>query len=256
MTRLDRVNRGRGHSYLLDGKPLDGVTTAISDGFPLSLKQWGADQAANYALEHWDELTDTPLAKRLDRIRFAHRETLNRAAARGTQIHAYGEALVHGTEVEIPPEHLGPARAYAKFLDTWQIEPVATETPLANTEYGYGGTADLWATIGARDNQSALIDLKTGSGVYTSVALQLAAYRRADLWQPEPGLEVPDVPQVEGVYAAWILPDAVELVPVEAGEREWTTFLYVLQVARWVRAHGFKSDDPVIGEGVRVGVPA
>lgn len=247
MSRLVRRNHGRGHSYTLDQNKAYGVTTAISNGFPLNLKQWGADQAANHALEHWDELGELPLTKRLDRIRYAHRETLSSLALRGTRIHEYGEAIVHGTEVEVPDEYRGPAEAYARFLDDWQIDPIATETPLANTEYGYAGTADLWGRIGRRDDTPALIDLKTGSGVFESVALQLAAYRHADLWHVD-GEERTDVPEVEQVYVAHVGPDAVRLVPVEAGEREFQEFLYVLQTARWIDAHGWKGDEPVIGE--------
>jgi hypothetical protein len=95
--------------------------------------------------------------------------------------------------------------------------------------------------------------------VYESTALQLAAYRHADLWQtratgddgPE-WVESTDVPAVTEVYVAHVLPDAVRLVPVTAGRDEFRLFLYVLQTARWINAHGWKSDDPVIGEAVSI----
>lgn len=250
MTRLVRRNHGRGHSYLLDDRKVDGVTTAISRGFPVNLKQWGADAAANYAIEHWSDLSDLGLAARLDRIRYAHRDLLAGAALRGTEIHAFGERVVHGDEVEIPDHYRGPVEAYARFLDKWEIEPIATETPLVNTEWGYAGTADLWARIGAHDNAVALIDLKTGKSVYESTALQLAAYRHATLWQPEDGVENSEVPVVTEVYVAHVLPDDCQLVPVVAGPDEFREFLYVLQTARWIDAHGWRSDAPVIGDAV------
>ena len=212
MTRLIRKNHGRGHSYYLDGDKVDGVTTVLN-ALPKQLKQWAADISANYAVEHWDELTELSLTKRLDQIRFAHRDALSKAALRGTKIHQYGEDLVHGRPVA-DPEYLGPAQAYAKFLDTWDIQPVATETPLAHTTYRYGGTADLWGTIGRRDNSRALIDLKTGN-VYESVVLQLAGYRYADLWQPDgPDSEQP-LPEVDEVFVAQIGADDV---PAAAGD--------------------------------------
>ena len=251
-TRLVRRDHGRGHSYRLDDLKVDGVTTAISRGFPVNLKQWGADAAANYAIEHWDELTDLGLAQRLDRMRYAHRDLLAGAALRGTEIHALGERIVHGEAIEVPDDHRGPVEAYARFLDTWEIEPVATETPLANTEWGYAGTADLWCRIGVHDGALALVDLKTGRSVYESTALQLAAYRRANLWQPEPGVENDEIPVVSEVYVAHVLPDDCQLVPVEAGPDEFREFLYVLQTARWIDAHGWKSDAPVIGEAVSI----
>jgi hypothetical protein len=246
--RLVRRDHGRGHSYTLDGIKAYGVTTAISRGFPVQLKQWGADMAANYAVEHWTELTEIGLAQRLDRIRYAHRDALTSAALRGTQLHEYGEKIVHGETVTIPEEYRGPAEAYARFLDTWEIEPIATETPLANTEWGYAGTADLWARVGVHDSAVALIDLKSGRSVYESVALQLAAYRNADLWQPGPGVENSEVPKVDEVFVAHVLPDDCRLIPVRTSGDEFREFLYVLQTARWIDAHGWRSDDPVIGD--------
>lgn len=248
--RLKSRRYGTGHVYHLDGQKVPGVTT-ILNALPKQLTQWSSDCAANYAVEHWDELAEESLTKRLDRIRYAHRDTLTAAALRGTDIHGYGEKLVAGEPVDIPAEHVGPAEAYAKFLDAWQITPVATETPVANTVHRYAGTADLWATIGARDNARALIDLKTGKGVYESAVLQLAGYRHADLWQPDgPDSEAP-LPEVDLVFVAHILPDDVRMLPVTAGQAELRAFLYVQQTSRWLAAHGFKGEEPLIGEGER-----
>lgn len=250
---------GRSHRYALDGEPIDGVTTAIGDGFPKpALAGWAARAAADYAVDHWSELADAPTSVKIAKIKGAPWSSRDRAALRGTRIHEYGEAIVHGRRVEIPDEYVGPVEAYAKFLDEWQVEPIATETRLVNTEHRYGGTADLWARIGVRGGAIALVDLKTGSGVYPDVALQLAAYRYADLWQPDgPESENAEIPIVERVYVAHILPDAVRMIPVQAGPAEHRAFLYVLQTARWAARHSksFKGEDgvyrprlPLIGE--------
>ena len=246
---LVRRNHGRGHSYTIDGVKVDGVTT-ILNALPKQLKQWAADTAANYAVEHWSELTEETLTKRLDRIRFAHRDVLSSAALRGTRIHGFGERLVAGEAVEIPEEYRGPAEAYARFLDDWQIEPVAVETPVASVRHGYAGTADLWGTVGVRDGATALIDLKTGKGVYDEVVLQLAAYRHAELWQPDGPESETTMPTVDLVYVAHVLPDTVRMLPVRAGAEEFRQFLYVQQTARWLARHGFKGDDPLIGDAV------
>lgn len=255
--RLRRKNHGRGHSYYLDGVKVDGVTT-ILNALPINLKQWSADIAANYAVEHWAELGEEPLTKRLDRIRFAHKDTLKSLAARGTQIHAFGERLVHGEAVEIPDEHRGPVEAYARFLDEWQIEPVATETPVASTLHYYGGTADLWARIGVRDNARALVDLKTGR-VFESVVLQLAAYRYADLWQPHGVASEERLTEdgVDLVYVAQIGSDAVRMLPITAGRDEFRAFLYVQQTSRWLARHNtYNGEEPLVGDAEEIGVPA
>ena len=64
------ITRGRGHSYELDGEKVPGVTTILSKGVPKpALVDWAARMAADYAINHWDELATQPLSDRHD----AHR---------------------------------------------------------------------------------------------------------------------------------------------------------------------------------------
>lgn len=248
---LQRVGPGR---YTWDDARWQSVTTILSDGLPKpALVQWAANMAASEAVENFDELRALPLVKALDRIRYAHRNRSRVAMARGTEIHKYGEALLTGQEIAVPDQHRGPAEAYARFLDEWKIEPIAVETPLANRQHRYAGTADAWVRIGVRDRASALLEVKTGGDLYPDYALQLAAYRYADVWQPNgPASESDEVPAVDLVYAAHVLPDDVRMVPIIATPAEHRTFLYVQQVARWMRSvkrdqHG-QSERVLIGE--------
>lgn len=241
-----------GHGYLLDGEKVPGVSS-ITGTLPKHLTQWSSDCAANYAVEHWAELGEASLTKRLDRIRYAHRDVVGEAAARGTDVHANGQKLAHGETVDIPDELRGPVEAYARFLDRWEIEPVATEAPICNITHRYGGRGDLWATIGKRDGALALIDLKTGKNVYEEVVLQLAGYDGAEIWHPEgPDSEQPYVP-VDLVYVAHILPDDVRMLPVRGvggaskpGLPEFREFLYVKQTWQWLEHHGYRGDEPLI----------
>lgn len=230
-TRLVRRNYGRGHGYKLDGDKIMGVTTALDVLDKPALRNWFANEAAKRAVNEWDRLSELPLTERLEYIKSGPRDVVHAAALRGTEIHTLGEKLAHGEDVDVPPEHVGPVEAYARFLDLWDIEPIATETPLCHTEHRYAGTADLWAKIGRRGGAVALLDVKTGKGVYDETALQLAAYRYSNLMQPEAGVEI-ETPPVDLVYVAHVLPDDVRMVPVDAGERTFRLFLYVLTVAR------------------------
>lgn len=252
--RLVRKNHGKNHSYWLDGRKVPGVTTVLNS-LPKNLSQWAADAAANHAVEHWDELSQLPITKRLDRIRYAHRDTLSKAALRGNEIHDLGEKLVKGEPVQVPPEHRGPVEAYARFIDAWDIQPFAVEVSVGSTQYGgFGGTLDLGATIGKRDNVTALIDLKTGKSIYESVVLQLAAYRYCELWQPD-GKDTEtelDPAQFDEVWVAHITPDDVLFRPVQAGPAQFRQFLYVLQTHHWLERHGYKGDEPLVGDAVRL----
>jgi hypothetical protein len=238
-----------GHGYTLDGEKIDGVTSVLN-ALPKALKQWAADCAANYAVEHWAELGEESLTKRLDKIRFAHVDVVGEAALRGTDIHRYGEILVAGGTVD-DPQYLGPAQAYARFLDQWKIDLIATETPVVNLAHRYAGRADLWGHIGVRDDARALIDLKSGKNVYESTVLQCAAYRYADLWQPDGPDSETELPDVDLVYVAHIGVDDVRMLPVQAGKAELRAFLYVQQTHHWLDAHGFKGAEPLIGQAER-----
>lgn len=247
----------KGRVYRIDGNEVPSVTT-ILNALPKNLSQWAADAAANTAVERWDELGQLPLTKRLDVIRYAHRDVVNAAALRGTEIHDYGDKLVRGETVEIPQEYLGAAQAWARHIDLWQIEPIATEAAVANLTHGFAGRGDLWGTVGARDGARAYIDLKTGKNLYESVVLQCAGYDGAEVWQPDgPESEEPYEP-VELMYVAHILPDAVRMVPVRGvadvgrtGVAEFRMFLYVKQVHHWLKRHGYKGEDQLLGEAER-----
>lgn len=246
--RLKRRNYGSGHGYLLDGEKVMGVTTAIDVLDKPALRQWYANEAAKRVVDEWDRLQDMKPSDRLEFVKYGPRDKVKVAAVRGTDIHGLGDKLARGEQVDVPAEHRGPVEAYARFLDEWDVETLATETPLCHTDHKYGGTADLWGVIGKLGGVRALLDVKTGKGVYDEVGLQLSAYRFSNLMQVD-GIEQP-TPAVDAVFVAHVLPDAVRLVPVQADENTFRTFLYVLHVAR-TRA-GWK-DWPLVGSAIQPG---
>lgn len=248
MTRLQRRNYGSGHGYLLDGVKMMGVTTAIDVLDKPALRQWYANEAAKRVVDDWDKLQTMTPTERLEYVKYGPRDRVKAAALRGTQIHALGDKLARGETVDVPGEHRGAVEAYARWLDEWEIETIATETPLAHTTHKYGGTADLWGRVGKLDGMTALLDVKTGRGVYDETGLQLAAYRYADLVQVD-GVETGSL-DVDGVFIAHVLPDSVRMVPAIAGESTFRMFLHVLHVAR-TRA-GWK-DWPLIGSAIQPG---
>jgi hypothetical protein len=234
MTRLVRRNYGRGHGYKLDGEKIPGVTTALDVLAKPALVRWAAEEAAKRAVDEWDTLAELPISERLERIRWGARDKTQAAALRGTQIHDLGHALAEGRDVDVPPEHVGPVQAYARWFEKWDIQPVAAETPLASVTHKYGGTSDLWCEIGKRDGQRALVDIKTGKGIYQEVAWQMAGYRYSDLCVVD-GEEIP-TPEVDAVYVAHVLSDDVRMIPVECTPATFRAFLYILQTWREVQA--------------------
>jgi hypothetical protein len=247
--RLVRRNHGRGHSYQLDGVKVPGVTTVTGNLPKNALIDWAGRVTAEYAVDHWDELSAQPHSARLNTLTRARYSATSKAALRGTQIHALGEQVSLGHQVDAG-EHQSEVEAYARFLDRWQVEVLATETPCASTQWGYAGTADAWATFGRGQyaGQRVLLDIKTGRGVYDETALQLTAYAHCDLWQPDGPESEAEQPPVDAVVVAHILTDAVELLPVDASANQLRQFHYLLQTTRWL------ADGPYIGAAV--GEPA
>lgn len=240
--RLERRNHGRGHSYRLDGAKVLGVTTVLQALAKPALVEWSGNTTAEYAVDRWDELGALPPSKRLAALKGARWESKTAAALRGTEIHRLGERVSHGEKVDAGV-HQGEVEAYARFLDRWDFQMIATETPVAHTRFRYAGTADAWAWIGAREER-ALVDIKSGRGIFDEVALQLSAYRFCEIWQPEgPDSEQP-LPPVDAVYVAHVLPDDVRLVPVEADEGTFRQFRYLMELTRW------QGDGPYVGAAV------
>lgn len=226
-----RVEGKRGHSYRLDGKPVEGVTTIIGNGVPKpALVGWAIRETATFAAHNLELLGQLRPDERIDLLRGAPYRDRDRAANRGTEVHAVAEKLLHGQAVEVPEELSGHADSYVQFLNDWQVAPVLSEAVVVSRRYRYMGTLDLICDLA--DGQRWLLDIKTNkSGVFPETALQLAAYRYAETYVDN-GTENP-VPPVDATGVVWVRADGYDLVPLKADETTFRTFLYVQQVARF-----------------------
>jgi hypothetical protein len=229
---IRRVDRGRGHSYVdANGVKVPGVTSILSDGLAKpALISWAANVTAEYAVDHWDDLTQQAPSKRLATLKKARYDDRDQAARRGTDVHTLAEQLADGQEVTVPDELAGHVDAYIRFLDDWHIEPVLNEATVISFRHGWAGTLDLVADIPPLD-QRALLDIKTSrSGLFSEVCLQLAAYRHGDVWIDDDGAERP-MPKIDACYGVHVRADGYSLIPVIAGPTEYRIFRYAQQLA-------------------------
>lgn len=235
MADFKRRNYGRGHSYYLGDRKLDGVTTLISNGLPKpALVKWAANSAADLACDEWDTLAGLPISERRKRIAGAPDAKRNAAAVKGTRIHALADKLANGEEVEVPEELAGHVESCVRFLDEWDAETVCTEAPVYHEKYLYAGTLDLIADLGG---VRWLLDFKTSaSGAYGDTAFQLAAYRYATHIlndQDETGAPMTArMMPVDRCGVIWLRADGYDLYPYDADESVWRQFLYIQQVAK------------------------
>lgn len=258
--RLDKVEGvafgNKWHAYRLDCtctgryKKSDphkvfGVTTAIKTLGTEALIGWAANITAEHAVNNWDRLSGLGPTERLAELKGARNEKRNTAAKQGTALHVVAEKLSRGEDAKVTPELRPQAEMLARWMDVEGWDPWASEFPVAHTKWHYGGTPDAMGFLERRGIR-ALIDFKRQPRVYEEVAYQLAGYRYADLCQLNGPESEGGMPEVDGTYVVQVLPDRVELVPVETDEGVHRKFLHILEIAR---------DRDAVSSNSRIGVP-
>lgn len=234
---IKRVDRGRSHWYTIDGVKADGVTTLIGDGVPKpALVRWAAKSVAEYVANNRDHVRDCfdwmdseQLVALLKGVPWSERD---KAAVRGTDVHALAEKLLHGEEVDVPDHLTGYVESCVRFLDDWQVRPVRSETVVASRRWRYCGTFDFVADV--RDGRRIMGDYKTG-GIYGEVVLQQAAYRYAEVYL-DGETEVPvESLGIEGAWAVQLRQDGYDVFELPSDESAFKAFCHVATVARWAK---------------------
>lgn len=229
MSVTKRMNTRNGHWYRLDGEKVDGVTTVIGNGIPKpALMPWAAREVATFAADNLDLLGQLDREARIDLLKGAHYRERDRAARRGTEVHALAEQLIQDIEVDVPEELVGHVDSYLKFLTDFDPQPILVEAVIGHRAHRWMGTLDL---VGVINGETVLMDIKTGrSGIYGETGLQLAAYRHAEFYLDAAGNEQPMV-EVDSCAAIWVRADGYDLVPVKADAEMYRVFRYAQQVA-------------------------
>lgn len=250
MPEFKRRQYGRNHSYYLDGQKLPGVTTILGDGLAKpALVAWGINTTAGYAADHWDELAELPVSKRIEQLKKAPYADRDAAAKRGTEVHRLAEQLAKGDEVTVPDELAGHVDSYVRFLDEFDVEPVLLETACVSlTKWPYAGTFDAIFDFKRRGRR--LCDVKTArSGVFPDNALQLSAYEECTHYAgPGDGWQLHSMADlgIEGCDVIHVRADGYDVVPVKTGPEVFRIFRYAQQMHAWAN----ELSKTVVGEAV------
>jgi len=237
------------------------VTTLIKNGTPAdALIHWAANTVAEGAVANFDAWKgmvaagDTEGA--INYLRDLRFRKQGQALARGSQVHRIAEALNLGTPVpQADAEAMPFVEQYQRFLAEHRPQFLAAEAPVYNLTYRYAGTLDSIAEVGGA---TVVLDVKThvkeldarSRPPYPDVALQLAAYARAELLGLHVAAEKGEsagkryyvydseaqyavMPPVQGALALAISPWDYTLTAVDIGDRVWDAFMAVRDVARW-----------------------
>lgn len=244
---IRRVDRGKNHWYVDNdtGDRVPGVTSITDGGLPKkALINWAGDATAEFAVDHWEELSELAPSARLKRLQRGRYESRDAAANKGTKVHTLAEKLVHGDQVTVPDELAGHVESYVRFLDEFDVRPVLVEAVVYSAAHNYCGTLDLIADLldpddpepdpDQRNRLTWLLDLKTNrSGIFGETSLQLAGYLFADCWVDQDTGDEHDIPQVDRCGAVHVRADGYDLVPLEVTELQHRQLLYVQQVAEF-----------------------
>lgn len=227
-------NKGK-HHYTLDGKTMDGVTSVLGIKAVPALIPWAANCAADYVKEHLKPgipLDEIEIQQLIDGAKKAHREASKKAMNYGTMLHSYIESWIKG---ENPPRPTNPMLLNAtEQFHAWILEHnvkfLASEFKLLSKKYQYVGTGDFVAMV---DGVKVLGDVKTSSGIYSTVWLQTNAYKAAYLEEhPE-----------ETIDHTMILrcgkDGSFEVKECDDFERNFAAFLAALSLYRWDKENQF-----------------
>lgn len=180
------------------------------------------------------------------------------AADLGTEIHIAIDAHILGKPM--PPWPL-PIKArmthFARFMDEYGLDVEASETKVYSRKYRYAGTLDILGRLRAIDDRLAVIDSKTGKGIYADkFCPQVASYARADFmvidphhpgavqvtpdrgrryytWSGPPEDEHP-MPDVQAGYILHLRDDGYDVYEITDLDKAFDAFLALLPVDRWL----------------------
>lgn len=223
---IKKADHGTWHSYTIDGKRAVGVTTALK-GIPKdALVPWAAREVATYVVDNIYDvkrmLDSGGRYPTIDFLKGIPNQKRDTAAVRGTDVHGLAEKYIRGEEIEVSAEALPYVEGYAAFIKDWNPTSIYEELVVASRTHMYAGTLDSIQDIPTLGR--CLVDYKTGKGVYGEVALQVAAYRYAEVFLDDDGNEHP-MPAVDRTFVLHIQPDTYDLVPLVADEGAFQNYL-------------------------------
>ena len=171
------------HAYYVDGKRKTGVTTflgIIDKSRPLIY--WAVGLFKDFLFEN---LPNGITEEQIEEGSKLHAQFKEQAATIGDMAHSWIEKYIaHKLKLtkekpEIPddPKVLNAINGFLSWEKEHKVKFISSERVVYSKKYDYVGKMDIEAEI---DGQLCLVDIKTSNGLYNSVALQTAAYLKAD----------------------------------------------------------------------------
>jgi hypothetical protein len=207
------------------------------------LMRWYANVVAQMAVEQHEAWVNMPANEALDWLKGAPYRNRNRAAARGTTIHAVIEKLLKGQDYDIEAEvepWIGAAR---KFIQDARPKPERLEASVYNDKVLTAGTLDFLGRLeSAPELGRVLIDWKTAKGVYPDNAVQVVGGYAlgSEYILTDEGKEI-EWRQPDSALIVHFTPDGYTIRPIEMDKIYRRAFLGCLEIRKW------ETEGPKIG---------
>ena len=187
--------RGRQYTNPITGETYPSVTTILGQiGKGEALKWWAAGEVARYAVEQRDTWSNLDPQAAIDLLKREPLRSLNRAASRGTDVHAIADHYTKTGSIGTITEHNGYVDALVRFFRDHQPLPVLAEYTVFGD--GYAGSFDMVCRLPALDDRLVVLDYKTSKAIYNDTSAQLAAYANAPQYIDEQD-QLHDMPKVD-----------------------------------------------------------
>ncbi|KOG22009.1 hypothetical protein [Streptomyces viridochromogenes] len=257
MSKIDTVKKAGARFYVNDSRPnvtVPGVTSVVGM-LPKQdfLGPWQANMAADLAIDSFDylrQMADRDRAGAKRYIAGAARRYTEVRSKLGSRAHDVFERLMNGEEVDyVHPDIVNHVRHFQEFLAAVNPELVRAEDVAWSYEHEYAGSFDailrIWVQVDTFGRITitpdrsgtpilVMVDYKTSKSTYTDVALQLAAYRYADVIIDEDGNEEP-MPAIDSAAVLHITDEEWSFKGVRADRDVFDYFVTLRKVFRWVR---------------------
>lgn len=232
-----------------DGQPVYRNVSSIANALPKEgLKFWAANTVAAFAVDNLERWNGLPREDAIGLLKRSPWNTRDRAAAKGTTVHAVIDGMLAGLEYEVEASvepWIASARA---FVDETGPEPEMTETTMYNERHLFAGTFDFLGRLKAFPELGrVLIDWKTGKDVYPDMAAQvvggyaMGAEYTVDAHDLEAEWRRPDSAAVVHLSAS-----GYQLRPIPMDDRHRRVFLAALEVRKW------EAEAPAMGPPLKV----
>lgn len=268
MSTIDTVKSKGARFYVNAARPnvtVPGVTSVIGM-LPKQdfLGPWQAGMAADLAIDSFDYLQEMAVRDRAGARRYisgaARRYTEVRSKL-GSRAHDVFERLMNGEDVGyVHSDIVNHVQHFRDFMAAVNPELVCAEFVAWSYEHEYAGSFDailrIWVTVGKDGKLTitpdrsgtpilVMVDYKTSKATYSDVALQLAAYRYADVIIDPDGNETPMM-AIDSAAVLHITDDQWAFKGVRADREVFDAFLTLRKSFTWVR----ETSKDVIGKAM------